>query len=113
MGIPLKVRERKIRRGLFASSIKRESRHFHAVVVQPMAKKCTKKRDSRAKLLFCLINLLLFPSPSSLLKLPNTSCRYASSWYTPCDWSIGTVYFNIYVIQLFSRAQSLTNNSSM
>ena len=74
MGIPLKVRERKIRRGLFASSIKRESRHFHAVVVQPMAKKCTKKRDSRAKLLFCLINLLLFPSPSSLLKLPNTSC---------------------------------------
>ena len=34
--------------------------------------KCTKKRDARAKLLFCLISLLLFltfslPSPSSLL----------------------------------------------
>ena len=40
------------------------------------AKKCTKKRDARAKLLFCVINILLFltfslPSPSSLLKLPN------------------------------------------
>ena len=38
-------------------------------------KKCTKKRDARAKLLFCVINILLFltfslPSPSSLLKLP-------------------------------------------
>ena len=54
MGILLKVRERskKIRRGLFASSIKCESRYFHAVVVQPMAKKCTKKRDVRSKLLF-------------------------------------------------------------
>ena len=40
------------------------------------AKKCTKKRDARAKLLFCQskpIGLLPFslPSPSSLLKLPN------------------------------------------
>ena len=40
------------------------------------AKKCTKKRDARAKLLFCQskpIGLLPFslPSPSSLVKLPN------------------------------------------
>ena len=37
------------------------------------AKKCTKKRDARAKLLFCQskpIGLLLFSLPSSL-KLPN------------------------------------------
>ena len=37
--------------------------------------KCTKKRDARAKLLFWLLNLLLFltillPSPSSDLKRP-------------------------------------------
>ena len=50
-----------------------------------------------------------FPSPSSLLKLPNASypCGIPSSWYTPCDRSIVTIYFNIYVIHLFSRAQSL------
>ena len=41
------------------------------------AKKCTKKRDARAKLLFCYykpIAYLLFqlPSPSSLLKLPTS-----------------------------------------
>ena len=42
------------------SSIKREIGHFHVVVVQKQAKKCTKKRDARAKLLFCLWNLLFF-----------------------------------------------------
>ena len=48
-------------------------------------KKCTKKRDARAKLLFCVINLLLFltswlpsPSPSSLLKLPATTTATAT-----------------------------------
>ena len=50
-------------------------RHFHVVVVRKV-KTCKKKRDARAKLLFCVINPLLFltsslPSPSSLLKLPN------------------------------------------
>ena len=40
------------------------------------AKKCTKKRDARAKLLFCQSKLIAFSpfsltSPSSLLKLPN------------------------------------------
>ena len=32
---------------------------FSLVVVQLTAKKCTKKRDARAKLLFCLVKLLL------------------------------------------------------
>ena len=32
---------------------------FSRVVVQLTAKKCTKKRDARAKLLFCLVKLLL------------------------------------------------------
>ena len=62
---------------MFLSSTKREIRHFHVVVVQEMAKKCTKEHDARAKLLFCQskpIGFLAFllPSPSSLLKLPNT-----------------------------------------
>ena len=40
-------------------------------------KKCTKKRDARAKLLFCYYKpiaylLFLLPSPSSLLKLPTS-----------------------------------------
>ena len=37
-----------------------------------MAKKCTKKRDARAKLLFCQSKPINF-LPSSLLKLPNLS----------------------------------------
>ena len=46
-----------VRRGLFTSSIKREIRHFHVVVVhKEMCKKL--KCDARAKLLFCLLNLL-------------------------------------------------------
>ena len=44
------------------------------------AKKCTKKRDARAKLLFCKDKPIAFlpfslPSPSSLLKFPVTSKR--------------------------------------
>ena len=42
------------------SSIKREIRHFHVIVVQKRAKECTKKRDARANLLFCFWNLLFF-----------------------------------------------------
>ena len=56
---------------LFTSYTKREIRHFHDVV-QLTATKCTKKRYARAKLLFCLIKLLLiwtFSSPPHV-KLP-------------------------------------------
>ena len=42
---------------MFMSSVKPEIRRFHVVVVQKRAKKCTKKRDARAKLLFCLLKL--------------------------------------------------------
>ena len=55
---PSTAAETKFCRCLFTSSIKREIRHFHVVVVQKRAKKCTKERDARAKLLFCLLNLL-------------------------------------------------------
>ena len=37
-----------------SSSIKRLLGRFHVVVVQWTSKKCTKKRDARAELLFCL-----------------------------------------------------------
>ena len=44
---------------------------FTRVHVVTTAKKCSKKRDARVMLLFCILNLLLFclslPSPSSLL----------------------------------------------
>ena len=42
------------------SSIKRQIRRFHVVVVQWTSKKSTKKRDARAELLFWSLNLLLF-----------------------------------------------------
>ena len=45
-------RGRKIRRRMSTSSIKRQIRRFHVVVVQSTSKKCTKKRDARAELLF-------------------------------------------------------------
>ena len=45
-------RERKICRRLSTPSIKRRIGRFHVVVLQWTLKKCTKKRDTRAELLF-------------------------------------------------------------
>ena len=66
------------RRLVFGSSTKREIRHFHVVV--KVVQRRQKKRDARAKLLFCKskpITFLLFSlpllSPLSLLKLPSSS----------------------------------------
>ena len=42
------------------TSIKRQIRRFHVVVVQWTKKKCTKKRDARAELLFWSLNLSFF-----------------------------------------------------
>ena len=53
-------RGRKIRRRMSTTSIKRQIRRFHVVVVQWTSKKCTKKRDARAELLFWSLNLLFF-----------------------------------------------------
>ena len=39
---------------VFCSRPRQNVRQFHVVVVQQLAEKCTKKRDARAKLLFCL-----------------------------------------------------------
>ena len=51
---PSTKRKIKVSCFLFTSSIKREIRHFHVVVVQKRANKCTKNRGTRAKLLFSL-----------------------------------------------------------
>ena len=55
---------------MFASSTKREFRHFHVVVVQ---RRQISERDARAKSLFCQskpIALLPLTASSSMLKLP-------------------------------------------
>ena len=57
---PSSERETKFRRCLFTSSIKRQIRHFHVIVVQKQERNVQKKRDARAKLLFYLLNKLLF-----------------------------------------------------
>ena len=38
---------------VFPSSTKREIRHFHVIVVQRRQRNVQKKRDARARLLFC------------------------------------------------------------
>ena len=45
-------------------TLKREIRHFHVVVLQWRQRNIQKKCDARAKLLFWLLNLLLFWRPS-------------------------------------------------
>ena len=50
-----------------------------------MGKKCTKKRDARAKLLFCLLNLLIFgPSQCS-------PPRWILRWAEPIYVGVGYV----------------------
>ena len=53
------LKERKFRRRLCTSSVQREIRHFHVVVVQWRQRNLQKKLDARGKLLFCQLNLLL------------------------------------------------------
>ena len=65
---------------MFTSSIKREIRTFHVVVVRRRKRNVQKKCTARAKLLFCQIYIFLSfsfssPSPSSLFKLPNTKLQ--------------------------------------
>ena len=50
----------KICRRMCTSSIKRQIRRFHVVVVKWTSRKLTKKRDARAELLFWSLNLLFF-----------------------------------------------------
>ena len=68
-------KEKQSRCLVFTSSTKREIKAFSHRSRAVMARKCTKKRDARAKLLFCQSKPIVFlpfslTSPSSLLKLP-------------------------------------------
>ena len=56
---------------MLTSSTKREFGHLHVVVVQWRAKKWTKKRAARAKLLFCQSTTFAF-LPFSLTSLSGT-----------------------------------------
>ena len=49
--IQVQKEEEKFVVGMSSSSIKRQIRKLHVVVVQWRSKKCTKKRDARAELL--------------------------------------------------------------
>ena len=53
-------KKKEIRRGMSTFYIKRQIRRFHLVVEQWTSKKCTKKHDARAELLFWSLNLLFF-----------------------------------------------------
>ena len=59
LGHRIQVRKRKKNRrpSVFTSSIKREIRHFHVVVVHWRQRNIQKRRAARAWLLFCLSNL--------------------------------------------------------
>ena len=57
---PCSNRERTICRRISTSSTKRRIGRFHVVVVLWTSKKCTKKRDARAELLFLLIKPIVF-----------------------------------------------------
>ena len=69
------------------------------------AKKCTEKRDARAKLLFCQSkpsDFLTFSltSPSSLLKLPNLSfVTLYSSYLAPGGWRPGPSKDTVYLLR--------------
>ena len=61
---------------MFISSLKREIRHLHVVVVQKRERNVEKKRDARAKLMSLLIKPIDFftlslPSESLVLKVHN------------------------------------------
>ena len=56
------LKDKGSRRRMSTSSIQRQIRMFHVVVVQWTSKKCTKKRtgDTRAELLFWSLTLFFF-----------------------------------------------------
>ena len=72
----------------FMSSTVHEIRHFHTVVMQCMSKKCTKKLDAHAEVLFCLSR------PNAFLSFLLTSSCLCLSFLT--NGSKGVVKFYNY-----------------
>ena len=110
---------------MFASSIKRRitCRRFRVVVVQWTSTKCTKKRDARAELLFCLLNqlFLALSLSSRLLTLPTIRSHEYVSWLwriSPEDWSQSEtakyfewiiMYIVCWLIDEYGGAQSMSS----
>ena len=85
---------------VFPSSTKREFRHFHVVVGQRRQRNVQKKRDARAKLLFCLSKPIAFlpfslPSASSFLRLPNVNCRLLANEKIDSEYNVMIVVFRV------------------
>ena len=64
------------------------------------AKKCTKKRDARAKLFFCQYKPIAFlpfllTSPSSLLKLPNVMVRHLKLSSVAINLKLSSSFFKV------------------
>ena len=75
------------------SSLTRQIRHFHVVVVQWRQRNVQKKRDARAELLFCSskpIAFLTFSflSPLSFVKLPTFLNNVTGSITSPSNWRV-------------------------
>ena len=91
---------------MFTSSTKREINYFHIVVVQwRQWKKCTKRHDARAKLLFCQSNPFAFlpfslTSMKSLFKLPN-KCHFMKD-----GKSDNTKFWRVYHSQSMKRGRT-------
>ena len=99
---------------LFPSSTKREIRHFHFVVVQRRLRNVQKKRDARAKLLFCQSKLFC-PSCCRcplLLKLPSVTLWTKSSNNTFCHFRAPLVpVFSFGENDLYDQADNSTGSS--
>ena len=81
---------------------------FHVVVVQWTSKKCTKKRDARAELLFWSLNLLLFWSRRSCLSsLITAGQKPATSSQTHTTESQLAAALNIQTVDLACITWSL------
>ena len=86
------------------SSIKRQIRRFHVVVVQRTSKKCSKKSDARAEL-FWSFNLLFFEVVNAVTgqqwiwqTMADEHCEVTSYWWKTCPtvevtWSF--TYFSL------------------
>ena len=96
---------------MFTSSTKREINYFHIVVVQwRQWKKCTKRHDARAKLLFCQSNPFAFlpfslTSMKSLFKLPN-KCHFMKDGKSDNTMVTLTKFWRVYHSQSMKRGRT-------
>ena len=96
---------------MFTFSTKREINYFHIVVVQwRQWKKCTKRHDARAKLLFCQSNPFAFlpfslTSMKSLFKLPN-KCHFMKDGKSDNTMVTLTKFWRVYHSQSMKRGRT-------